>query len=343
MSKADWAQSPTIFGCSAPELSGAERDFFRAVRPAGFILFGRNCESPDQVRRLTTALRDAIGAPDAPVLIDQEGGRVARLRSPHWRHPPAANLFGNLYARDRAAGLEACRLNARLIAYELHTIGVDVDCAPVLDVPATGSHDIIGDRAFARDPATVAALGRAMAEGLLEGGVAPVIKHIPGHGRARADSHEALPTVEEARDVLERIDFAPFCALAEMPWAMTAHILYTGIDREAPATASRPIISDVIRGLIGFSGVLLTDDLSMKALSGTLAERARRSLGAGCDLALHCSGKLDEMAEVAAGAGVFPPESRARVAAALARVKTPGRFDAARAAERLAALIAPVA
>ncbi len=343
MSKSDWAQSPTIFGCAGEELSTAEREFFAAALPAGFILFARNCRSPDQVRRLTAALRAAVAAPQAPVLIDQEGGRVARLKPPHWRHPPAAKLFGDLYARDRAAGLEACRLNARLIAHELRSVGVDVDCAPVLDVPAEGSHDIIGDRAFARDPAVVAALGRAMAEGMIEGGVAPVIKHIPGHGRARADSHEALPVVDDGSETLERFDFAPFRSLADMPWAMTAHVQYTALDARAPATTSRRIVNDFIRGHIGFGGVLLTDDLSMKALSGTLAGRARQSLAAGCDLALHCSGELDEMREVAAGAGAFAARGRARFEAALARVGAPRAFEHARGLERLAALIAPVA
>jgi beta-N-acetylhexosaminidase len=240
MSGSSGVRPPTaaIFGCTGPTLTPAERNFFVAARPAGFILFARNCRDPAEVKALVAALREAGGRADAPVLIDQEGGRVARLKPPHWRHPPAAAVFGALHARDRAAALEACRLNARLIAHELEALGIDVDCAPVLDVPQPGSHDIVGDRALARDAATVAALGRAWCEGFAAGGVAPVLKHVPGHGRARADSHEALPVVESARGELAAIDFAPFRALADAPWAMTAHVLYTALDRREPATSA---------------------------------------------------------------------------------------------------------
>jgi len=336
-------RTAAIFGCAGPTLAPAERDFFRAVRPAGFILFARNCQSPAQVRGLVAALREAADQPDAPVLIDQEGGRVARLKPPHWRHPPPAAVFGALHARDPRAGLEACRLNARLIAHELLDLGIDVDCAPVLDVPQPGSHDIVGDRALSREPAAVAALGRAWCEGFAEGGVAPVIKHIPGHGRARADSHEALPRVETRRGELAAVDFAPFKALAGEPWAMTAHVLYTALDANKPATVSPTIIAEVIRGQIGFTGALMTDDLSMKALGGSFEDRARLSREAGCDIALHCNGAMAEMQAVARGAGTLAGASLARYAAALKWRRPPAPFDAAAAAERLAALLAPIA
>jgi beta-N-acetylhexosaminidase len=334
-----------ILGCGGLALSPAEREFFRAARPAGFILFGRNCGSPDQVRRLVRTLRQCTGRADAPVLIDQEGGRVARLRPPHWRLPPAAAVFGALYARNPMAALTACRLNARLIAAELARLGITVDCAPVLDIPVPGSHDIVGDRALARDPAVVAMLARAWCEGFRAGGVAPVIKHIPGHGRACADSHETLPVVEVSRADLAS-DFAPFAALADQPWAMTAHVLYPALDAEEPATTSPTIIADVIRGELAFRGVLLSDDLSMKALSGTLEERARRCRAAGCDIALHCNGNLDEMKAVARGAGALKGRSLARFEQALAWSRSGGareRFDPAQAEARLAALLQPIA
>ncbi|MBL8661653.1 MAG: beta-N-acetylhexosaminidase, partial [Candidatus Odyssella sp.] len=301
-----------IFGCAGMALSKDERAFFRTVRPAGFILFGRNIETPAQVKALVADLRKSSGVAHAPVLIDQEGGRVARLRPPHWRHPPPAAVFGRLYERDPKAALEACRLNARLIAHELLAMGVDVDCAPVLDVPQPGSHDIVGDRALAREPYAVAALGLAWCQGFAEGGVAPVIKHIPGHGRARADSHLSLPEVGATWAELAAADFAPFKALADQPWAMTAHVLYTALDKAAPATTSRAIVEDVIRGHIGFSGALMSDDLSMKALAGSFELRARECRAAGCDIALHCNGNPDEMAAVALGAGALEGESLKR-------------------------------
>ncbi|MCW5772921.1 MAG: glycoside hydrolase family 3 protein, partial [Rhodospirillaceae bacterium] len=256
--------------------------------------------------------------------------------------PPAA-VFGALYARDPAAAVEACRLNARLIAHELAALGIDVDCAPVLDVPQPGSHDIVGDRALARDPATVGILARAWCEGFAAGGVAPVIKHIPGHGRARADSHEALPVVAASRAELEAADFPPFRALADQPWAMTAHVLYSALDAKECATNSPAIIGGVIRGALRFDGALMSDDLSMKALGGDFAARARRCRAAGCDLALHCNGDAGEMAAVAEGAGRLDGDSLARYAAALAWRRAPEPFDAAAAAHRLAALLAPSA
>jgi beta-N-acetylhexosaminidase len=332
-----------IFGCAGPVLLPAEREFFRAVRPAGFILFGRNIETPAQVKALVADLRKTSGVANAPVLIDQEGGRVARLRPPHWRHPPPGAVFGRLYERDPKAALEACRLNARLIAHELTAMGIDVDCAPVLDVPQPGSHDIVGDRALAREPYAVAALGLAWCQGFAEGGVAPVIKHIPGHGRAKADSHLSLPEVDATWAELAAADFAPFKALADQPWAMTAHVLYTALDKSAPATTSRPIVEDVIRGHMGFSGALMSDDLSMKALAGSFETRARECRAAGCDIALHCNGDPGEMEPVAAGAGALEGASLKRYQAALKWRKAPKKFDRDKALARLATLLAPIA
>ncbi|QQS13745.1 MAG: beta-N-acetylhexosaminidase [Rhodospirillales bacterium] len=288
-----------IFGCAGARLGADERAFFRDVDPLGFILFARNVETPAQVRALTSELRGCVGRADAPVLIDQEGGRVARLKPPYWRVAPPASVFGELYDHDRAAAVEASRLNGRLLAADLTPLGIDVDCAPVLDVPVAGAHGVIGDRAFGHAPATVAALGRAQADGLLAGGVIPVIKHIPGHGRARADSHFELPSVDASRAELEATDFAPFRALADLPWAMTAHVLYRGLSGNQPATTSAPVVRDVIRGHIGFDGLLISDDLSMKALGGAFEERTAAALDAGCDVVLHCNGAMDEMVAVA--------------------------------------------
>jgi beta-N-acetylhexosaminidase len=320
-----------IFGCAGPTLGDAERRFFRAADPWGFILFQRNCENPEQVRALTAALREAV-CRDAPVLIDQEGGRVQRLKPPRWRQAPPALAFA---ARDP----EALRLNIRLIAAELAALGIDVDCVPCLDVPAPGAHDIIGDRAFGRDPALVARLGRVACEALLEGGVLPVVKHVPGHGRARADSHLELPRVQASLAELRATDFAPFRALKDMPLAMTAHVVYDAVDPDAPATASAAVVRDVIRGWIGFDGLLMSDDLNMKALSGSLADRARSALAAGCDVALHCSGALAEMEEVAAALGRLDDAGARRADAALALRRRPAPFDAAAALARLDAMM----
>jgi beta-N-acetylhexosaminidase len=299
------------FGCAGERLSPAERSFFAAADPLGFILLRRNCADPEQVRALIGELRECVGRDDAPVLIDQEGGRVARLQPPHWRRYPAAARLAAL--RDPDAE-EAVRLGARLIAGDLAALGVTVDCAPVLDLPIAGADSVIGDRAYGNDPARVARLGRAMAEGLLAGGVLPVVKHIPGHGRARVDSHHALPVVEAAEDELADTDFAPFRALADMPWAMTAHIVFAVIDPSRPATLSPQVIERAIRGAIGFDGVLASDDIGMGALSGTIGERVRGALAAGCDLVLHCNGGLDEMAEAAEAAGPLSPAARTRLA-----------------------------
>jgi beta-N-acetylhexosaminidase len=329
-----------IFGCAGPALTPSEVAFFRETDPLGFILFARNCADPNQIRALVGAMRETVGREDAPVLIDQEGGRVMRLRPPHWPDRPAAARFAALAARDQKAAAQAAKLNARLIAEDLRALGITVDCAPVLDVLRPETHDVIGDRAYGRDPKQVAALGRAVAEGLLEGGVLPVIKHIPGHGRARADSHLELPTVEASRTELEAGDFTPFRDLADMPWAMTAHVLYTALDAKRPATTSPEIISKVIRVWIGFDGVLLSDDLSMKALGGGFAERTRASLVAGCDVALHCNGDAKEMEQIAGACGPLTDAAQRRIAAGEAKRAGVTPFDAKSAVAALDALLA---
>jgi beta-N-acetylhexosaminidase len=325
-----------IFGCAGQSLTPDEAAFFRGTRPWGFILFKRNVESPDQVRALVDALRETIGVADAPVLIDQEGGRVQRLGPPHWPRYPAGRLYGALAANDPLWRREIVRLGARLIAHDLAALGINVDCAPVLDVPEPGAHDIIGDRAYGEGPDEVATLGRAFAEGLIAGGVLPIIKHIPGHGRSKSDSHEHLPVVEASLEVLER-DFAPFRVNADMPMAMTAHVIYAAIDPRHPATTSHKVINDVIRRDIGFDGLLISDDLSMKALSGDFADRARASLAAGCDLVLHCNGSMAEMTEVAAGAKPLAGAAQRRAKGALDRIaKTPEPLDVEAARARFA-------
>jgi beta-N-acetylhexosaminidase len=322
-----------ILGCAGPRLSDRERAFFRDADPVGFILFRRNVETPEQVTALVAALRDCVGRADAPVLIDQEGGRVARLQPPHWRrYPPAAVLAGH--------GEEAVRLGARLIADDLARLGITVDCVPCLDIPVSGADPIIGDRAYGSDPETVSRLGRVAAEGLLEGGVLPVIKHVPGHGRGTVDSHLALPVVDASAMELDRFDMVPFKALADMPWAMTAHIVYTALDDKRPATLSPIIIAEVIRARIGFDGVLVSDDLSMKALGGDFAERAEGALEAGCDLVLHCNGDPLEMEAVVAGTRRLTAESAERLARGEARRGAPQPFDRAAAEARFESLIA---
>jgi len=336
------ALSAAIYGCEGTSLTDAEKRFFAEVRPWGFIVFARNIDTPEQVKRLVGELRTAAGH-DAPVLIDQEGGRVARLRPPHWRAYPAGRRFGDLYARSKEQGLEAARLGACLIAAELHALGINVDCLPVLDVPVPGAHDVIGDRAYGLTPDPVIALGRAAAEGLLAGGVLPVIKHIPGHGRAGVDSHLSLPVVDSDLATLRQTDFAPFKALADMPLAMTAHVVYAALDAEAPATTSAKVISEVIRQEIGFDGFLMSDDLSMQALAGTLAERARASLAAGCDIVLHCNGKMDEMLAIASEVPTLSGKSLARSNAALVRLTRPEPFDESAGVARLAELMSMLA
>jgi beta-N-acetylhexosaminidase len=332
-------RSRAIYGCAGTSLSGAEKDFFRGARPWGFILFARNISDSVQVIDLVKQLRNTVEDSQAPILIDQEGGRVARLKPPHWPARPPAARFGALHVENPEAGREACYLNARLIAHDLASLGINVDCLPVLDVPVPGAHDIIGDRAFAPDPATIIALGRAQIEGLMDGGVLPVMKHIPGHGRAGADSHLALPRVSAKAEELSATDFVTFRSLSQCPIAMTAHVVYESIDPQRPATTSPKVIRDVIRGEIGFDGLLMSDDLSMKALDGPLSVRARLALFAGCDLALHCNGDMDEMRQVAAGVTELKGPALKRSEHALSHLSAPAPFDSAAAAARLATLL----
>ncbi|MBV5264987.1 beta-N-acetylhexosaminidase [Pinisolibacter aquiterrae] len=330
--------SAFIAGCAGPTLSPDEVAFFRDARPWGFILFSRNCETPDQIRALTAALRAAADRPDAPILIDQEGGRVQRLGPPQWPAYPAGRRFGEVYARDRRTGLAAARLGARLIAHDLLELGIDVDCLPVLDVPVEGAHDVIGHRAYGVTPEVVSDLGRAAAAGLLEGGVLPVIKHIPGHGRAGVDSHHHLPVVETSRAALETTDFPPFRAAADLPLAMTAHVVYSAIDPDAPATTSKTVIDTVIRGFIGYDGCLMSDDVSMRALSGTIGERTAAALAAGCDLVLHCNGDLAEMTAVAAACRPLEGRARERADRAAAMRRPVESFDVEAARAQFARL-----
>ncbi|CAA7616992.1 beta-N-acetylhexosaminidase [Magnetospirillum sp. SS-4] len=329
-----------IFGCSGPVLADDERRFFAETDPLGFILFARNIESPDQVRALVRDLRETVGRADAPVLIDQEGGRVQRLRPPHWRSAPPGEPFARLARRDPAAAREALRLNFRLIGRELADLGIDVDCAPVLDVPVAGAHDVIGDRAYGRSAAEVAGLAGVVMDGLLDEGVLPVIKHIPGHGRAMVDSHQGLPVVDASLAELESQDFPPFRALAHAPWAMTAHVVYTALDAAAPATTSATVIGTVIRGAIGFDGLLISDDLSMKALGGGFDERTRASLAAGCDVVLHCNGDMAEMRAIASAVTPLSERAEERLARGVAMKRSPAVFDAAAAARRVEELLA---
>ncbi len=312
----------------------------RDAKPWGLIIFKRNVESPEQVRRLTGDFRDAVGR-HAPILVDQEGGRVQRLSPPHWPSYPPGAAYGRIYDRDTERGLQAARLGARLMAADLHALGIDVDCAPVADVPVAGADPVIGDRAYGEEPGKVAALAGAVAAGLLAGGVLPVLKHLPGHGRAKADSHKALPVVDADRASLEASDFAAFRPLAGLPLGMTAHVVFRAFDAVAPATTSAIMVGDVIRGIIGFKGLLMSDDISMGALSGSLSARSRAALAAGCDVVLHCNGDLSELRELARAAPVLQGEAARRAQAALACRARPDDFDAAEARARFAVMMGP--
>lgn len=307
-----------IFGSSGLRLTADERAFFADSKPWGFILFGRNIASTAQIADLVAEMRASIGRADAPVLIDQEGGRVQRLRPPIAPHYPAAASLGALYGRDPARGLRAAWLMSRLHAFDLLPLGINVDCLPVLDVPAPGAHDVIGERAYGASATIVAAMGRAAAEGLKAGGVLPVIKHIPGHGRAAADTHHELPVVDASRDELAASDFAPFRALSGEAMAMSAHVVFSAIDPDNPATTSARVIGEIIRGEIGFDGLLMSDDVSMKALSGDFVARTRAIFAAGCDVTLHCNGDRQEMEAVASAAPVLSGDSLRRAEAVLA-------------------------
>lgn len=313
-----------ICGCAGLTLSDDERAFLRDSDPWGFIIFARNIATPEQIRALCDDFRAITGRADAPILIDQEGGRVRRLRPPLVADHPSAWLYAERYKVEPEQARQAVRLSGQVLGAELAELGISVNCAPVLDIRYTGAHDIIGDRAFGSDPAAVADLGRALSEGLMDAGVLPVVKHIPGHGRAMADSHFALPEVDTSREELERTCFAPFRAYADAPLAMTAHVVYRSIDADAPATTSKTVVADIIRGFIGFDGVLMSDDVSMQALSGPIRQRTEDSIRAGCDIALHCNGKLDEMQEVAAASPVLAGDAERRAKAALLRIADRG-------------------
>jgi beta-N-acetylhexosaminidase len=328
-----------ITGVSDLELTDSEREFIRTERPWGFILFARNVETPAQVARLVGELRKLVENADAPVLIDQEGGRVQRLGPPHWPAYPPGAVFSALYDIDRPLGLKAARLSSRLIAADLVDLGITVDCLPLADVPVEGSDAVIGNRAYGTEPDKVAAIARAVTDGLEQGGVLPVLKHIPGHGRATADSHFRLPTVDTARNELERTDFAAFQPLADLPMAMTAHVVFSAIDPAQPATTSATMIEQVIRGVIGFQGLLMSDDVSMNALAGTIAERTRAIVDAGCDMVLHCNGKLEEMREVARRTPLLSGQALARANQALASRKPPQPFDRVAVRAELDALV----
>jgi beta-N-acetylhexosaminidase len=329
-----------ISGCAGLVLNNEERAFLRQEDPWGLILFKRNIADREQVRALTHSFRECVGRTDAPVLIDQEGGRVQRMAPPHWCSYPAAGAI--------EAGLEpskaeaAARLVARLIAHDLIEVGITIDCAPVLDVAGEGMHNAIGSRAFSARPERVAAMGRAVADGLLAGGVAPVIKHMPGHGRARVDSHHELPVVDATRSDLKH-DFAPFAALRDLPMAMSAHLLYTAVDALRPATASPIVVAEIMRGEIGFDGLILSDDLSMKALSGSFEERARAVIDAGLDIVLHCNGTMEEARAVASVTPVLSGASLRRAKAAEGAIKPPQPFDVERGERELTALTAELA
>ncbi|TJW14645.1 MAG: beta-N-acetylhexosaminidase [Mesorhizobium sp.] len=310
-----------ILGCAGKSLTEDEIRFYGDERPWGFILFARNVGETEQIRDLVASMRESVGRPDAPVFIDQEGGRVQRLRPPLAPNYPAGGALGALWREDREAGRRAAWLLARLHAFDLLRHGITADCLPVLDVPIAGASDVIGARAYGMEPNAVIELGRASAEGLMSGGVLPVMKHIPGHGRAFADTHFALPTVDTPLAELRQHDFAPFKALNHLPMAMTAHVVYSAIDPDNPATTSAKVVNEVIRGEIGFDGLLMSDDTSMKALSGDFPTKAAAILAAGCDLVLHCNGVFEEMSGIASRTTMLEGKSLARAERALAYIK----------------------
>jgi len=327
-----------ICGLSGLTLTPDEAAFLREAQPWGLILFRRNISDPAQVTALTAAFRDVVGW-DAPVLVDQEGGRVQRLGPPHWPVYPPGNAYAAAYEANPEQGLRAARLGGRLIGEDLRVLGIDVDCIPVADVPVAGADAIIGDRAFGTTPEQVATIAGAMAEGLMAAGVLPVLKHLPGHGRATADSHLKLPVVDTDRKTLEATDFAAFRPLSSLPLGMTAHVVFSAIDAAAPATTSAIMIREVIRQWIGFSGLLMSDDVSMGALSGTIAARSKAAIAAGCDLVLHCNGDLSEMREVAGVVPMLAGEALKRADHALSLRRRDDGFDAVAARTQFAGLL----
>ncbi|HEY5817846.1 MAG TPA: glycoside hydrolase family 3 protein [Mesorhizobium sp.] len=312
-----------ILGCAGKALTPDEIAFYRDERPWGFILFGRNIGEAGEIRDLVAAMRDSIGQPAAPVFIDQEGGRVQRIRAPIAPNYPAGSALGAIYRSDQDVGVRATWLLSRLHAFDLAKLGITADCLPVLDVPIEGASDVIGARAYGSDPEAVTILGRAAAEGLIAGGVLPVMKHMPGHGRAFVDTHYELPIVDTPLDELRAHDFAPFKALNHLPMGMTAHVVFSAIDPTGPATTSAKVVSEIIRGEIGFDGLLMSDDTSMKALSGDFRQKAEAILAGGVDIVLHCNGVMEEMAEIAAGTGALHGKSLQRAEAALQRLQQP--------------------
>ncbi len=318
-----------ISGCSGFSLTNEETDFFRKNNPWGLIVFKRNVQSTEQLIALTSDFRSCVGRKDAPVLVDQEGGRVQRLSpaSGDWRQYPSARAFSQLYTTDPALALRAIRHSGRLMAEDMFAAGLTVDCLPVLDLPIPGMTDAIGSRTYATSIETIIALAQAHVSGLIAGGILPVMKHIPGHGRATVDSHLHLPVVDATLDELKRTDFVPFAAMAHLPMGMTGHIVFSKIDKQRPATQSRKIIKQIIRDQIAFQGLLMTDDLSMQALSGSITERAEASFTAGCDLVLHCNGVMEEMQAVAAVAKPLKGISMRRARAALKQRRKPEKFD----------------
>jgi len=311
--------TPLILGLAGAALTDDERAFFREVDPAGFILFKRNVADRAQMKALTDDLRAIAGRDDVPILIDQEGGRVARMQPPEWPAFPAGAAFDRLYELAPMSAIEAIRANAQALALMLREVGVNVDCLPLLDVRQPGAHDIIGDRALGTEPLRVAALGRATLEGLKAGGAVGVVKHMPGHGRSMSDSHVELPVVEASAEELET-DIAPFKTLAWAPMGMTAHVVYTAWDKDQPGSLSSKVIGEIIRGRIGFDGLLMSDDLGMHALQGSFTDRAAGVIAAGCDIALHCSGDMEEMQACAKGVTTIAPRAKERLDAAMATI-----------------------
>ena len=330
-----------ITGLEGLTLSPNERSFLRDARPWGLIIFKRNVSAPDQVTELIQSFRDVVGS-QAPVLVDQEGGRVQRLGPPHWPAYPPGARYGEIYDQEPAVGIAAARLAGHLIAADLRPLGIDVDCLPIADIPAAGGDPVIGDRAYGSEPGKVAKIAKAIADGLQAGGVLPVLKHLPGHGRATADSHHRLPVVDTDRTTLEAADFAAFKPLAGLPLGMTAHVVFSAIDPVAPATTSVTMVRQVIRGFIGFQGLLMSDDISMNALSGSIAERSRAALAAGCDVVLHCNGNLEEMVAVAGETPELADEAGRRADAALAARNAPEEFDTEAARRLFAQMISDV-
>jgi len=325
----------TIFGCLGTKLNPAEKDFFRDADPFGFILFARNLETPEQIRKLCAEMRQTVGR-DAPIFIDQEGGRVARLRPPLGREWVPA--LEQVEATLPGQAAQSMYLRSRLIAEELRALGIDGNCVPIVDVPAPEVHEIIRNRCYGTNPEDVARIGRAVADGCLHGGVLPVLKHIPGHGRPNVDSHMALPTTNASPSALREVDFAPFKALCDLPLGMTAHVVYEAFDKDNCATFSLVVLA-LVREEIGFQGLLMSDDISMGALSGSFTERSQRALAAGCDVILHCHGHLDEMTEIAGAASVLSGKALARADAALSARQTPDSFDPKQALAQLAGLL----